>query len=127
MLKIEGVDWELPQIGKEPKMGYADEFIEKTMVSGKIRRIYRGKRFYATFSYAFLRPTERDQLEDLLKSQHNKGFLNVEISTPYGDFAGEAILELNNDQTRFKWDETEQDYVWTNWQLTVKATEYAKE
>lgn len=127
MLEIEGVDLELPQMGKEPKMGYADEFIEKTMISGKIRRIYRGKRFYATFSYAFLRPIERDLLEDLLKSQHNKGFLNVEISSPYGDFSGEAILELNNDQTRFKWDEDEQDYVWTNWQLSIKATEYAEE
>ena len=127
MLTIEGIDFELPQMGKEPKMGYSDEYVEKTAISGKIIRIYRGKRYYATFSYAFLTEEERAQLNDLLTAQRKKGYLNVSISQPYGKdgkFEGGAILELNNDQTRFKWDSTAKDFVWTNWSITLKAVAY---
>ena len=34
MLKINGIDMELPQIGRELTMGYADEYVERTMISG---------------------------------------------------------------------------------------------
>ena len=124
MLVINDIDMELPQMGRDPTMGYADEYIEKTMISGKIRRIYRGKRFYANFSYAFLTAEQRATLNSLLAAQRQNGYLTVEINTPFGEYYGQAIIELNQEQTRFKYDETAQDYVWTNWALTLKAVDY---
>lgn len=124
MLKIEGVDFELPQMGREPSMGYSDEYTEKTMISGKIRRIYKGKRLYATFSYAFLTDEQISAMDELLSTQRQNGYLNVEISTPYGEYTGGAIIELNSDQTRYKYDSTTGKYVWTNWSLSLKAVAY---
>ena len=124
MLIINGVDMELPQIGREPTMGYADEYVEKTMISGKIRRIYKGRRFYATFSYAFLTAEQRATVNSLLSAQRQNGYLTVQISSPYGTYNGQAIIELGQEQTRFKYDETAQDYVWINWTLTLKGVDY---
>lgn len=124
MLKINNIDMELPQIGREPTMGYADEYVEKTMISGKIRRIYKGRRFYANFSYAFLTAEQRATVNSLLAAQRQNGYLNVQISSPFGSYNGQAIIELGQEQTRFKYDETAQDYVWTNWTLTLKGVDY---
>lgn len=125
MLKIENVDLEFPTIGKEPTFGFADEFIEKTMLSGKIKRIYKGRRFYATFNYGFLLEEQRQKIETLLQTQRTQGYLTAEINTPYGSYTGEVILELNNNQTRFMYSDVLKDYVWTNWTLTLKAVGYA--
>ena len=127
MLKINNIDMELPQMGKEPQMGYAEEYVEKTMLSGKIRRIYRGKRFYATFSYAYLTSEQRTIIQQLLAAQEQSGYVTVQISSPYGTFSGQAIMELNQQQTRFAYSEVLGDYVWVDWQITVKGVEYASE
>lgn len=124
MLTINGIDMELPQIGREPTMGYADEYVEKTMISGKIRRIYKGRRFYANFSYAYLTAEQKATLNSLLAAQRQNGYLTVQISSPFGSYSGQAIIELGQEQTRFKYDETLQDYVWVNWQLTLKGVDY---
>ena len=124
MLTINGIDMELPQIGREPTMGYADEYVEKTMISGKIRRIYKGRRFYATFSYAFLTAEQRATVNSFLSAQRQNGYLTVQISSPFGTYNGQAIIELGQEQTRFKYDEEAQDYVWTNWTLTLKGVDY---
>lgn len=124
MLTINGIDMELPQMGREPTMGYADEYVEKTMISGKIRRIYKGRRFYANFSYAFLTAEQRATVNSLLAAQRQNGYLTVQISSPYGTYNGQAIIELGQEQTRFKYDEEAQDYVWTNWTLTLKGVDY---
>ena len=124
MLTINGIDMELPQIGREPTMGYADEYVEKTMISGKIRRIYKGRRFYANFSYAFLTAEQRATVNSLLAAQRQNGYLNVQISSPFGSYNGQAIIELGQEQTRFKYDETAGDYVWINWTLTLKGVDY---
>lgn len=125
MLTINNIDMELPQMGKEPQMGYAEEYVEKTMLSGKIRRIYRGKRFYATFSYAYLTSEQRTIIQQLLAAQEQNGYVSVQISSPYGTFSGQAIMELNQQQTRFAYSEVLGDYVWVDWQITVKSVEYA--
>lgn len=127
MLTINNIDMELPQMGKEPQMGYAEEYVEKTMLSGKIRRIYRGKRFYATFSYAYLTSEQRTIIQQLLAAQEQGGYVTVQISSPYGTFSGQAIMELNQQQTRFAYSEVLGDYVWVDWQITVKGVEYASE
>ena len=126
MLIINNIDMELPQMGKEPQMGYAEEYVEKTMLSGKIRRIYRGKRFYATFSYAYLTSEQRTTIQQLLAAQEQSGYVTVQISSPYGTFSGQAIMELNQQQTRFAYSDVLKDYVWVNWQMTVKGVEYAQ-
>ena len=124
MLNIEGINFDLPQIGREPKMGYSDEFIEKVMISGKIRRIFKGKRFYATFSYAFLTDEQILIFNSLLDQQRQQGYLNVEIDTAFGSYKGSAIVELNGDQTRFKYDRETGKYLWINWQLSIKGVDY---
>lgn len=124
MLKINNIDMELPQMGREPTMGYADEYVEKTMISGKIRRIYKGRRFYANFSYAYLTAEQKATLNSLLVAQRQNGYLTVQISSPFGSYSGQAIIELGQEQTRFKYSETLQDYVWVNWQLTLKGVDY---
>lgn len=124
MLKINNVDLELPQIGKEPTMGYEDEYVEKTMISGRIRRIYKGRRFYANFSYAFLTAEQRNTINTLLAAQQQNGYLNVQIDSPYGSYNGQAVMELNSDQARFCYSDVLQDYVWINWELELKGVAY---
>lgn len=125
MLKINGIDMELPQIGREPTMGYADEYVEKTMISGKIRRIYKGRRFSATFSYAYLTSSQRNTLDTLLAAQRQNGYLTAQIDSPFGTYNGQVIMTLDKEQTRFKYDETLGEYVWVNWQLILKGVPYA--
>lgn len=124
MLTINGIDMELPQIGREPTMGYADEYVEKTMISGKIRRIYKGRRFYANFSYAFLTAEQRATVNSLLAAQRQNGYLTVQISSPFGSYNGQAIIELGQEQTRFAYSDVLGEYVWTNWDLTLKGVDY---
>lgn len=125
MLKINNVDMEFPQMGREPTMGYTDEYVEKTMISGKIRRIYKGRRFSATFSYAYLTSSQRNTLDTLLFAQRQNGYLTAQIDSPFGTYNGQVIMTLDKEQTRFKYDETLGDYVWVNWQLTLKGVPYA--
>lgn len=124
MLTINGINMELPQMGKEPTMGYADEYTEKTMISGKIRRIYKGRRFYANFSYAYLTADQKATMNSLLSAQRQNGYLTVQMSSPYGTYSGQAIIELGQEQTRFAYDSSLQDYVWINWNLTLKGVDY---
>ena len=125
MLKINNVDMEFPQMGREPTMGYTDEYVEKTMISGKIRRIYKGRRFSATFSYAYLTSSQRNTLDTLLAAQRQNGYLTAQIDSPFGTYNGQVIMTLDKAQTRFKYDETLGEYVWVNWQLTLRGVPYA--
>lgn len=125
MLKINNVDMEFPQMGREPTMGYTDECVEKTMISGKIRRIYKGRRFSATFSYAYLTSSQRNTLDTLLAAQRQNGYLTAQIDSPFGTYNGQVIMTLDKEQTRFKYDETLGEYVWVNWQLTLRGVPYA--
>ena len=124
MLYIENINFELPQMGKEPKAGYSEEYIEKTMISGKIKRISKGKRLALTFSYAYLTNSERETLDDLLDIQRQQGYLSIRATTPYGLYVGQAIMDINNDQSRFTYSTVLQDYVWTDWRITFKAVKY---
>lgn len=128
MLKIEGIDFEFPQMGKEPKIGFSDEYIEKIMMSGLIRRIYKGRRFVATFSYAYLLDEQRQMLQQVLDRQKKRGYVNVVINSPLYDsqntYTLQAIIELNNQQTRFAYSEVLGQYVWTNWNITLKGAQY---
>ena len=37
------------------------------------------------------------------------------------DYSGEITIDLNSDQTRWSYSEVLNDYVWINWQLTIKG------
>lgn len=124
MFTINGQDWELPQSGHEPTMGYSDEYIEKTMISGKIRRIYCGRRFYAHFSYPFLSDSQMTSLEALYATQRRDGSLTVEIDSPYGSWRGAAILDGNNNQRRFTSDPTTGERKWLDWNISITAVDY---
>lgn len=124
MIKINNINLEYSQIGKEPTMGYSDEFIEYTMMSGKVKRIYKGKRFYTSITYPYLLDTQRETINSLLQLQRLQGFLPAKIDTPFGVFEGNVILELNNNQSRFTYSQVLGDYVWTNWELSIKAVDY---
>lgn len=117
MLILNGENWELSQIGKEPVMGYSDEYIEKTMISGMIRRIYLGRRFYANFYYGFFTPEQTTKFEELLKAQRKNGYITAIISNPYGSFDGKAIIDLNENQRRF----SEENNVWLDWSVSLKS------
>ena len=124
MFTINGENWELPQSGKEPTMGYSDEYIEKTMISGKIRRIYKGRRFYASFYFPFLSDAQKASFEALLTTQRRAGSLSIEIDAPYGSWSGEAILDGNNNQRRFTSDPTTGDRLWLDWNISITAVDY---
>ena len=124
MFTINGQNWELPQSGKEPTMGYSDEYIEKTMISGKIRRIYKGRRFFARFYYPFLSDTQKSAYEALFTTQRQNGSLTIEIDSPYGSWRGEAILDGNNNQRRFTADPITGERRWLDWTLSITAVDY---
>lgn len=124
MFTINGQNWELPQSGKEPTMGYSDEYIEKTMISGKIRRIYKGRRFYANFYYGFLSENQKTSFEDMLATQRRNGYLTVQIDSPYGTWSGQAIIDGNNNQRRFIADPKTGERRWLDWNISVTAVDY---
>lgn len=124
MLTINGQDWELSQIGNEPTIGYEDEYIEKTMISGKIRRIYKGRRFYAKFSYGFLSDSQISSMNDLLATQRVSGYLDVSVDTAYGVFSGQAIVDLSNNQRRWTRDRQTGERLWFDWVIEIKAVDY---
>lgn len=124
MIEINNINLEYTQLSKEPKMGYNDEYIEYTMMSGKIKRLYKGKRFYTSISYPYLLDNQRDVINSLLQLQRTQGYLSAKIDTPFGLFEGNVIIELNNSQARFMYSSVLDDYVWTNWELNIKAVDY---
>lgn len=125
MLTINGQNWELPQGNyTEPTIGYEDEFIEKVMISGKIRRIYKGRRFYAKFYYGFLSERQILEMRELLSTQRSDGYLTVTADTAYGIFSGQAIVDLNNNQRSFEYDAITGEKNWLDWTLTIKAVDY---
>lgn len=112
MIIINNEDWELPQIGKEPEIGYEYEYITKTVISGKVHRVYRGRRFFANISYAFLDETRAADLLSLVKSD-----VNVSIRTPFDTFSGAAQIEITKMPTRF---EKAGVYdTWTEWKISI--------
>ena len=118
------MDMELPQRVVGPTSGNADDDVENTIISVKIRRYYKGRRFYANFSYAFLPAEQRATFNSLLAAQRQNGYLTVQISSPFGSYNGQAIIELGQGQTRFAYSDVLGEYVWTNWDLTPKGVDY---
>ena len=120
-------------MGKNPTFGYEQEFVQKIMISGKVRRVYRGKRFVAHVFFGYL-PDYTDWhfntytangLYWLLDQQRRLGCLYAEITSPESTttFKGEVFLDLDESQRRFKYDADAQRYIWVGYGLTISACE----
>lgn len=117
MLKINDEDWELPQIGKSPKIGYEYEYTTKEVISGKIYRVPIGRRFTASISYAFL----SDEQASVLLAMATGGAQHVEITTPFDTFDGNAFIEISSTPTRFK--DNNNNETWTDWRVNITGSD----
>ena len=116
MFKIENEDLEYPTLAPNSKVGYDNEFKTYEMVSGKIRRVYIGKRFNATIKYGYLTPQQVSKIADILAIQRTKGYVDIQIDTAFGTYTGGAFLSVGN-QSRFG--KVNNQLVWTNYEITL--------
>ena len=121
MIALNGVDFEINTMAANPKFGYVDEFREYPMLSGKIRRDIKGKRFSAEIAYGYLTDLQIASVYDLLDAQKTAGYLTAEITMPGGTFEGNVFLSVNNSQSRY--------YIkdgvgcWTNWRIILTGVD----
>lgn len=112
MILINNEDWELDTIGKTPQIGYDYEYITKTVINGKIHRIYRGRRFFANITYGILTAEQVTKLLNLIKSD-----VTVKIRTPIDIFEGAAQIEITKMPSRFNKSNTAD--TWTEWKISI--------
>lgn len=117
MILINNTNWELDTIGKTPEIGYDYEYITKTAISGKIHRIYKGRRIYANISYATLTPTQAQNLLSLIDSN-----VTVKIRTPFDIFEGAAQIKITKMPSRF--DKSNTADTWTEWKISIVGVDY---
>ena len=117
MITLGGYNFELGTIKKEPKFGYIDEYREYVMLSGKLRRDVKGKRFTASFAYQYLTNTEISNLMTLIANQKTAGYISAEISVPGGTYTGNVFLTIDDTQIRFGLEAGVP--VWYSWTITV--------
>lgn len=125
MIKLGGIDFELATLAPNPKFGYTYEYVEKKMISGRIRRIYKGRRAQIELSYGYLTDEQISNLDGLIRSQLQNGYVSVEIDMPKGEFIGEANITINNLQSRYAY--INKKWVWTNYEIIITGTTYMKE
>lgn len=122
-IKLNGTSINFKAITKTPIVGYEDVFKSYTMISGKRRRVYEGKRFVARISYDWLTNEETSVLDGLLSAQRTSGVLTAEITTPFSTFTGDVSLDINSDQKRFMYSAVLGQAVWTNWTITLTGVD----
>lgn len=125
MIKLGGVDFELKTLAPNPKFGYTFEYVEKKMISGRVRRIYRGRRVQVELNYGYLTDEQISNLDGLMKSQNQNGFISIELDMPNGSFIGDANISVNNLQSRYAY--INGKWVWTNYEIILTGTSYVKE
>lgn len=124
MFTINNINFEFPQRSKSHTAGYKEEYLEKEMVSGKVRRLYRGKRFYADFFYPFLSTAQINNLKTILEYQRKWGYCNVEMDSAEDAFKGQAFVSVNSDQEKFETNIEENEYQWIKWSLEIESVNY---
>lgn len=125
MINLGGIDWELKTLARNPEFNYQEEFVERKMISGKVRRIYKGKRMTFTATYGYLTDTQISNLYSLLDSQRNNGYVSATITTPSGTFEGNASIEIDDSQKRFTHSDS-LGWIWTNWVIIITAIDLIK-
>ena len=125
MINLGGIDWELKTLARNPEFNYQEEFVERKMISGKVRRIYKGKRMTFTATYGYLTDTQISNMYSLLDSQRNNGYVSATITTPSGTFEGNASIEIDDSQKRFTHSDS-LGWIWTNWVIIITAIDLIK-
>lgn len=117
MIKLNNVDIESYIKSINPSFGFESEYYENKMISGKIRRDYRGKRFKASIKFPYLTQEQVNYLFDIIKGEE----INAQISTAVGLFQGNVFANLNSSQTRFAF--INNNWVWVNYELTLNGVD----
>ena len=119
MINLGGIDFELQTMAPEPTFNYEEVYVEKTMISGKLVRIYKGKRFTMSMAFVYLTDQQIINLYGLLSSQSQNGFITASITTPSGTFSGNVLIDVDESQKRFAIKEGKG--IWSNWIVNVKG------
>lgn len=122
MLNIGGYDLEFQTINREPVFGYVDEYREYKMLSGKVRRDVKGKRFSAEFTYAYLTDTQIGTLLAIQSAYKSAGYVAAEITMPSMNFSGDVHFAIENSQARFHIDDAGVA-IWKNWQILLTGVD----
>jgi hypothetical protein len=121
MINLGGIDFELNTLAPNPEFNYQQVYVERTMISGKIRRIYKGKRFTMSIAYGYLTDQQISNLYGLLSSQSQNGFISAAITTPDGSFTGNVMIDIDESQKRFKI--VDGKGVWSNWVINLTGVD----
>jgi hypothetical protein len=121
MINLGGIDFELNTLAPNPEFNYQQVYVERTMISGKIRRIYKGKRMTMALVYGYLTEKQISDLYGLLASQQTNGFISAAITTPSGDFSGNVMIDIDESQKRFKI--VDGKGVWSNWVINLTGVD----
>ena len=124
MINLGGIDFELNTLAPNPTFNYIDEYIERKMLSGKIRRIYKGKRFNCELVFVYLNEQQISNLYGLLNSQQNNGFISATITMPNGSFSGNVNLTIDEGQKRYAY--INNKWIWTNWKIIIDGVDLIK-
>ena len=125
MINLGGIDWELKTLAPNPEFNYQEEYVERKMISGKVRRIYKGKRMTFTATYGYLTDTQISNLYSLLDSQRTNGYVSATITTPSGTFEGNVSIEIDDSQKRYTHSDS-LGWIWTNWVIILTAIDLVK-
>lgn len=121
MISLGGIDFELATIAPNPEFNYEDEYVERKMLSGKVRRFYKGKRMTLSLSYAYLTDQQISNLYSLLDSQRTNGYIPAIITAPSGTFTGNVHITIDESQKRFAL--IEGKWVWSYWKVLLEAVD----
>jgi hypothetical protein len=124
VINLGGIDFELPTLAPNPSFNWVQEYVERQMLSGKMRRVYKGRRFSATLTYGYLTDQQVSDLYGLLSSQQQNGYVAASMTTPDGTFAGNVTIDVDESQKRFTLKDGKG--VWSNWILTIKGVDLQK-
>mgnify|MGYP000950523092 CR=1 FL=1 len=125
MINLGGINWELKTLAPDPEFNYEEEFVERKMISGKVRRIYKGKRMTFTAVYGYLTDTQISNLYSLLDSQRSNGYVSATITTPSGTFEGNVSIGIDDSQKRYTHSDS-LGWIWTNWVIILTAIDLVK-
>lgn len=125
MINLGGINWELKTLAPDPEFNYQEEFVERKMISGKVRRIYKGKRMTFTATYGYLTDAQISNLYSLLDSQRSNGYVSATITTPSGTFEGNVSIEIDDSQKRYTHSDS-LGWIWTNWVIILTAIDLVK-
>jgi hypothetical protein len=121
MINLGGIDFELPTMAPNPTFNYEQVYVERTMISGKLKRIYKGKRFTMSIAYGYLTDQQISNLYGLLNSQSINGFISASITTPDGNFTGNVMIDIDESQKRFTMKDGKG--IWTNWVVNLTGVD----